>query len=282
VPPELVDEMARDPEKYNMKPRAAELTILFSDVRDFTSISEALQPEELREYINEYLTEMSAIIRNRHRGTLDKYMGDAIMAFWGAPVADPQHARNGVLAALDMQKECRILNKKFAARGWPTLKIGVGVNSGSVRVGDMGSKVRRAYTVMGDAVNIASRLEGITKQYGADVIIGDGTRKLITGFVVREVDRVRVKGKDEPVTIYEPWGLEGQVDQAKLDEINIWNQSLKLYRHQDWDRAELQLLNLQKRVPSADLYGVFIERIAHFRAHPPEPGWTGAWIFETK
>ena len=282
VPPELVDEMARDPEKYNMKPRAAELTILFSDVRDFTSISEALQPEELREYINEYLTEMSAIIRNRHRGTLDKYMGDAIMAFWGAPVADPQHARNGVLAALDMQKECRILNKKFAARGWPTLKIGVGVNSGSVRVGDMGSKVRRAYTVMGDAVNIASRLEGITKQYGADVIIGDGTRKLITGFVLREVDRVRVKGKDEPVTIYEPWGLEGQVDQAKLDEINIWNQSLKLYRHQDWDRAELQLLNLQKRVPNADLYGVFIERIAHFRAHPPEPGWNGAWIFETK
>jgi adenylate cyclase len=282
VPPELVDEMARDPEKYNMKPRAAELTILFSDVRDFTSISEALQPEELREYINEYLTEMSAIIRNRHRGTLDKYMGDAIMAFWGAPVADPQHARNGVLAALDMQKECRILNQKFAARGWPTLKIGVGVNSGSVRVGDMGSKIRRAYTVMGDAVNIASRLEGITKQYGADIIIGDGTRRLITGFVLRELDRVRVKGKDEPVTIFEPLGLEGQVDPARQDDITIWNQALRLYRQQDWDRAEVQLLNLRKMAPDSELYELFIERIAHHRAHPPGADWVGAWTFETK
>jgi adenylate cyclase len=282
VPPELVDEMARDPEKYNMKPRAAELTILFSDVRDFTSISEALEPEELREYINEYLTEMSAIIRNRHRGTLDKYMGDAIMAFWGAPVADPEHARNGVLAALDMQKECRILNQKFAARGWPTLKIGVGVNSGSVRVGDMGSKIRRAYTVMGDAVNIASRLEGITKQYGADIIIGDGTRRLITGFVLRELDRVRVKGKDEPVTIFEPLGLEGQVDPARQDDITIWNQALRLYRQQDWDRAEVQLLNLRKRAPDSELYELFIERIAHHRAHPPGADWVGAWTFETK
>jgi adenylate cyclase len=282
VPPELVDEMARDPEKYNMKPRAAELTILFSDVRDFTSISEALEPEELREYINEYLTEMSAIIRNRHRGTLDKYMGDAIMAFWGAPVADSQHARNGVLAALDMQRECRILNERFAARGWPTLKIGIGVNSGSVRVGDMGSKVRRAYTVMGDAVNIASRLEGITKQYGADIIIGEGTRRLISGFVLREIDRVRVKGKDEPVTIYEPLGLEGQVDPARQDEIKLWNQALRLYRTQDWDRAELQLLNLRKMAPDSDRYGLFIERIAHNRAHPPGVGWDGAWTFETK
>jgi adenylate cyclase len=282
VPPELVDEMARDPEKYNMKPRAAELTILFSDVRDFTGISEALEPEELREYINEYLTEMSAIIRNRHRGTLDKYMGDAIMAFWGAPVADPEHARNGVLAALDMQKERRILNQKFAARGWPTLKIGVGVNSGSVRVGDMGSKIRRAYTVMGDAVNIASRLEGITKQYGADIIIGDGTRKLISGFVLRELDRVRVKGKDEPVTIFEPLGLEGQVDQARQDDINIWNQALRLYRQQDWDRAEVQLLSLRKRAPDSELYDLFIERIAHHRAQPPGEGWDGAWTFANK
>ncbi len=282
VPPELVDEMARNPEKFNMAPRAQELSVLFSDVRGFTTISETLSPDDLAHYINEYLTSMSLVIRERHRGTLDKYIGDAIMAFWGAPVADAEHARNAVLAALGMQSEARVLNEKFRAKGWPTFKIGIGVNSGVMRVGDMGSKIRKAYTVMGDAVNIASRLEGITKLYGADVIIGDGTKKLITGFVLREIDRVRVKGKDEPVTIYEPWGLEGQVDQAKLDELKIWNQTLKLYRNQDWDRAELQLLNLQKRVPNADLYGVFIQRIAHFRAHPPEPGWNGAWIFETK
>jgi adenylate cyclase len=282
VPPELVDEMARNPEKFNMAPRAQELSVLFSDVRGFTTISEALTPEDLSHYINEYLTNMSLVIREQHRGTLDKYIGDAIMAFWGAPVADEQHARNAVLAALGMQSAAKSLNEKFKARGWPTFKIGIGVNSGVMRVGDMGSKIRKAYTVMGDAVNIASRLEGITKQYGADIIIGEGTRKLITGFVLREVDRVRVKGKDEPVIIYQPLGLEGQVEQAKHNEIKLWNQALKLYRNQDWDMAELQLLNLQKASKDGELYGVFIERIAHFRAHPPEAGWDGAWTFETK
>jgi adenylate cyclase len=282
VPPELVDEMARNPERFNMAPRAQELTVLFSDVRGFTTISESLTPEDLSVYINEYLTNMSLVIREQHRGTLDKYIGDAIMAFWGAPVADPQHARNAVLAALGMQSDAKALNERFKARGWPTFKIGVGVNSGVMRVGDMGSKIRKAYTVMGDAVNIASRLEGITKQYGADIIIGDGTRKLISGFVLREVDRVRVKGKDEPVTIYEPLGLEGQVDPARQDEIKLWNQALRLYRQQDWDRAEVQLLNLRKMAPDSELYELFIERIAHHRAHPPGAGWDGAWTFETK
>ncbi|HKA38899.1 MAG TPA: adenylate/guanylate cyclase domain-containing protein, partial [Burkholderiales bacterium] len=282
VPPELVDEMARNPEKFNMAPRAQELSVLFSDVRGFTTISEALSPEDLSHYINEYLTNMSLVIREQHRGTLDKYIGDAIMAFWGAPVADAQHAHNAVLAALGMQSEANSLNEKFKARGWPTFKIGIGVNSGVMRVGDMGSKIRKAYTVMGDAVNIASRLEGITKQYGADIIIGEGTRKLITGFVLREVDRVRVKGKDEPVVIYQPLGLEGQVGQAKLNEIKLWNQALKLYRNQEWDMAELQMLNLQKGSEDGELYGVFIERIAQLRAHPPQAGWDGAWTFETK
>src|SRR5205085_6893016 len=144
--PELVQQMARDPARYTMEPKTADLTILFADVRGFTSISEALDEKALREYVNEYLTDMSLIIRGQHRGTLDKYIGDAIMAFWGAPIADAQHARNAVLAALDMQRACATLNERFAARGWPTLGIGVGINTGTVRVGDMGSKLRRAYT----------------------------------------------------------------------------------------------------------------------------------------
>ena len=185
VPPELVNRMAEDPGQYSMEPKAAELTILFSDVRGFTSISEALKPEELREYINQYLTDMSGIIRSQYRGTLDKYIGDAIMAFWGAPVEDPQHARNGVLAGLAMQKECEVLNRKFEAHGWPTLKIGVGLNSGNVRVGDMGSQVRRAYTVMGDAVNVASRLEGRTKYYGVGILVGEATRNAVKDVVFR-------------------------------------------------------------------------------------------------
>jgi adenylate cyclase len=282
VPPELVDEMARDPEKYNMQPRAAELTILFSDVRGFTGISEALKPEELREYINEYLTDMSGIIRSRHRGTLDKYIGDAIMAFWGAPVEDAQHARNGVLAALDMQKECAILNEKFAARGWPTLKIGVGVNSGNVRVGDMGSQVRRAYTVMGDPVNVASRLEGRTKGYGVGILVGEATRSMVHDVVFREVDRIKVKGKDEAVTIYEPLGLEGEVPRGLLDELKVWNQALRAYRAQQWDQFEVGLLNLQRMSPACGLYQAYAEKVAEKRRNPPPADWDGVTAFDEK
>jgi len=282
VPPELVDEMARDPQKYNMEPRAAELTILFSDVRGFTSISEALKPEELREYINEYLTDMSGIIRSRHRGTLDKYIGDAIMAFWGAPVDDAQHARNGVLAALDMQKECKVLNEKFAARGWPTIKIGVGVNSGSVRVGDMGSQVRRAYTAMGDAVNVASRLEGRTKYYGVGILVGEPTRNVVKDVVFREIDRIKVKGKDEAVSIYEPLGLEADVERKAQEALKLWHQTLRAYRAQQWDQVEVSLLNLQRMDPGCELYTLYADRVTQFRRTPPAAGWEGVATFDEK
>jgi adenylate cyclase len=282
VPPELVDKMAEDPEKYNMEPRSAELTILFSDVRGFTSISEALKPEELREYINEYLTDMSNIIRGKYRGTLDKYIGDAIMAFWGAPVEDGQHARNGVLAAIEMQKECEVLNAKFAARGWPTCRIGVGVNSGTVRVGDMGSQVRRAYTAMGDAVNVASRLEGRTKGYGVGILVGEATRNTVKDVVFREVDRIKVKGKDEAVTIYEPLGLESQIEKGTQEELKLWNQTLRSYRAQQWDQVEVGLLNLQRMNPACGLYQVYSERVTEKRRNPPPPDWDGVTAFDEK
>ncbi len=282
VPPELVEQMALNPEQFNMAPRAEDLTVLFSDVRGFTTISESLSPDDLSLYINDYLTTMSMVIREGHRGTLDKYIGDAIMAFWGAPVADPNHAQNGVLAALDMMKQAAVLNQKFSEKGWPPFAIGIGVNSGVMRVGDMGSKIRKAYTVMGDAVNLGSRLEGITKQYGADIIIGEPTKKRITGIVLREIDLVQVKGKDEPVAIFEPFGLEGAVEQTRLDEIKLWNQALRFYRAQDWDKAELQLINLKKVSVKPYLYDVFLERIAGYRANPPDAGWNGVHKFETK
>jgi adenylate cyclase len=282
VPPELVDRMAHDPRKYSMEPKAAELTILFSDVRGFTSISEALKPEDLREYINEYLTDMSGIIRARYRGTLDKYIGDAIMAFWGAPVEDPQHARNGVLAALYMQKECKVLNAKFAARGWPDLKIGVGLNTGQVRVGDMGSQVRRAYTVMGDAVNVASRLEGRTKYYGVGVLVGEATRKAVPDMVFREVDRIKVKGKDEALTIFEPIGPAVEVDAETQDELRIWSRALGAYRSQDWDQVEADLASLLQLAPGHGLYELYAERVAAFRKVPPRAGWNGVTAFDEK
>jgi adenylate cyclase len=281
VPPELVEEMARNPEQFNMAPRAEELSVLFSDVRGFTTISETLSPDDLSLYINDYLTTMSLVIREGHRGTLDKYIGDAVMAFWGAPVANPNHAQDAVLAALDMMKQAKVLNEKFHAKNWPPFAIGIGVNSGVMRVGDMGSQIRKAYTVMGDAVNLGSRLEGITKQYGAGILIGQVTKERISRIVLREIDLVQVKGKDEPIAIYEPLGLEGEVDQGLLDEIKLWNQALRFYRAQDWDKAELQLINLQK-IAQRYLYQVFLERIAAYRADPPGPSWKGVHKFDTK
>jgi adenylate cyclase len=282
VPPELVDKMAEDPEKYNMEPRAAELTILFADVRGFTGISEALSPEALREYINEYLTDMSNIIRARHRGTLDKYIGDAIMAFWGAPMEDKEHARNGVLAALEMQRGCIALNQKFAARGWPPLRVGIGLNSGPVRVGDMGSKVRRAYTAMGDPVNVASRLEGRTKSYGLGILVGEATRNLVKDVVFREIDKIKVKGKDEAITVYEPIGLESEMDKKVLDELKLWHQTLRSYRAQQWDQAEVNLLNLQRMNPGCVLYQVYAEKVAEYRRKPLPAEWDGVTVFDEK
>lgn len=281
VPPELVDEMARDPERYSMEGRNEELTVLFSDIRSFTTISEGLDPKELTQLMNEYLGAMTAVVR-RNRGTLDKYIGDAIMAFWGAPVADVEHARHAVLTALDMQRELRRLDEPFKARGWPELHIGVGVNTGMMTVGDMGSPVRKAYTVMGDAVNLGSRLEGITKQYGVGILVGETTRDKVKDVVFRELDRVRVKGKDEPVAIFEPLGLSGEVSKERLDSLKLWQQVLRLYRAQDWDQADVQLYNLLRQEPGCKLYELYAQRVAHLRQRPPGEGWDGVTTFETK
>jgi len=281
VPPELVDKMAEDPEKYSMEGKSQELTVLFSDIVGFTSISESLSPKDLAAFINEYLTTMSLIIRN-NRGTLDKYIGDAIMAFWGAPVDDPDHARQGILAALAMQAELMKINERVKAKGWPDIRIGIGLNSGVMRVGDMGSQVRRAYTVMGDPVNLGSRLESLTREYGVGILVGEATREKVKDVVFREVDKVKVKGKDEPVAIFEPLGFEGQVDRKLLDEVKLWHQCLKHYRTQDWDQCEVALLNLQRMSPGHHLYATYSDRVSEYRKHPPEPGWDGVTKFTKK
>jgi adenylate cyclase len=281
VAPELVAEMADDPDKYNMDGESRELTVLFVDVRGFTTISEGLSPKALREYINIYLTAMSSDIRDLHRGTLDKYIGDAVMAFWGAPVAFADHASRAVATSLAMQVSAHRLNDEFVARGWPPLKIGIGLNSGLMHVGDMGSAIRRAYTVMGDAVNLGSRLEGITKVYGVGIAVGEATRAAAPEFTYRELDLVRVKGKNEPVAIFEPIGKSEALDPAVMDEIERWDDALALVRAQQWDSAEAAIRALQEARPIG-LYALYLERIAFYRDHPPGPGWDGVTTFETK
>lgn len=281
VPPELVDEMSENPGNFSMEGESREMTVLFSDVRGFTTISEGLSPKELSQLMNEYMTPMTRII-HKHRGTIDKYIGDAIMAFWGAPLADPEHSRHALLAAMEMQQTLTELREQFKAKGWPEIRIGVGLNTGTMSVGNMGSEFRMAYTVMGDAVNLASRLESITKQYGVGIIVGEHTQKAVPDVVFRELDRVRVKGKDEPVAIYEPLGAAGQIDKTTLDELKLFQQAVKLYRAQDWDLAQVQLLNLQKSSPECTLYQLYLERITYFRANPPGVEWDGVFKFKTK
>lgn len=282
VPPELVDEMARNPQEYSMEGRNAELTVLFSDVRNFTHLSEGMDPKALTALMNEYLGAMTQVIRH-HRGTLDKYIGDAIMAFWGAPVADPDHARHAVLAALEMQQALRQLDAPFQARGWPPLAIGVGINTGLMTVGDMGSPVRKAYTVMGDAVNLASRLESITKIYGVGIIVGEATLAQLPDMVFRELDRVRVKGKESGVSIYEPLGLKTDVDARELHNLELWQQALHAFRAQAWDQAGQLLRQLESAAPHyAKLCALYQERIDHYRNEPPGIDWDGVTTYQTK
>lgn len=281
VPGELVEEMAAHPESISMDGKSSEMTILFADVRGFTAISEGLDPKELTLLMNEFLTPLSRVIY-KHRGTIDKYMGDCIMAFWGAPLPDPAHSRHAILAGIEMQKTLRALQPKFKKRGWPEIRIGVGINTGRVSVGNMGSEVRVAYTVMGDAVNLASRLEGLTKQYAAGVIVGENTRNSVADFVYRELDHVRVKGKDKPVAIYEPLGLVGEVTQGVLNELELFHEMRRSYRKQDWATAGLELLKLERMSPDTALYGIYAERVAYFRKNPPGEKWDGVFVFDTK
>lgn len=281
VPPELVSKMAEDPQKYNMTGRKETLTVLFSDVVGFTSISERLNPQDLAQFINEYLTTMSMAIRNTG-GTLDKYIGDAIMAFWGAPVANSEHATQGVKAALVMQEKVLELQKIFIARGWPSISIGIGLSTGEMTVGDMGSQVRRAYTVMGDAVNLGSRLEGITRQYAVGILVAEETARAAKGIVFREIDLVRVKGKENPIRIYQPLGIEAAVGAERRNQNLRWTEALAAYRSQQWDLAEAIVRELCAIDPEDGLYGVYLKRIAEFRFAPPPADWDGVKKFNSK
>ncbi|QJE03375.1 adenylate/guanylate cyclase domain-containing protein [Massilia forsythiae] len=286
VAPELVAQMAENPHAYDMEGESRDLSVMFVDVRGFTTISEGLPPKELREYINLYLTAMSEDIRSSHQGTLDKYIGDAVMAFWGAPVAFADHASRAVATALLMQASAARLDEAFRARGWPPLKIGIGVNSGLMHVGDMGSAIRRAYTVMGDAVNLGARLEGITKVYGVGIAVGEATRLAAPEFAYRELDRVRVKGKNEPVAIFEPLGRPAELDAGLLDELRTWDAALALVRARDWDGAQRRIAALHDALaddhPRRGLYALYLQRIARWRAEPPGVDWDGVTTFETK
>ena len=189
---------------------------------------------------------------------------------------------HAVTAALEMQSVADRLSLEFVAKGWPGLSIGIGVNSGLMRVGDMGSNVRRAYTVMGDAVNLGSRLEGLTKVYGVRILIGEQTRRDLREWTCREVDRVKVKGKDHSVSIYEPLGPTAEMDPSALEELLRWNEALKAYRAQDWMQANQLLGDLKRQHPDRKLYDLYLSRIETYSAQTLDPDWDGSTRFDTK
>jgi adenylate cyclase len=207
-------------------------------------------------------------------------MGDAIMAFWGAPIADDAHAVHAVRAGMEMLARVAEVNRIFTSRGWPSLQIGIGINSGPMSVGNMGSEFRMAYTVLGDAVNLGSRLESLTKSYGVEILVSESTRDAVPEYAYREIDRVKVKGKEQPITIYEPLGLRETLDGKWKDELKLLRDALKRYRAQEWDMAEMNFLNLARTSRSPQPYRLYVERIATFRTAPPPRstrGTPGPW-----
>jgi adenylate cyclase len=279
VPPELVDEMLKQPEQYSMQASNRELTVLFCDMRGFTQMSENMEPQQLQTLLNAVFSRITTIIR-RHHGTIDKYMGDCVMAFWGAPVALPQHASMAVRAGIDIARIIETINQEHRVAGLPAIGIGIGINTGVVCVGDMGSNIRRSYTVIGDAVNIASRLESLSKLYGAAIVVSEHTRAQATGFQWMELDRVRLKGKAAAIDIFTP--LLTPASTTQENEYRQWAAFLDFYRGQQWHQAWDLIQDLTRQQPDHGLYRLYYERLVHQRSMPYDPTWVGVTQLETK
>jgi len=288
--PSIVDQLARHPDRLNLGGEMRPMTLLFSDIRGFTGIAERFDAAGLTAFMNRYLTPMTDVILARG-GTVDKYVGDAIMAFWNAPLEDPAHAANACRAALEMLERLAALNAELAAEaaksgGEPIkISIGIGLNSAECCVGNMGSEQRFDYSVLGDGVNLASRLESQTKVYGVPILLGEDTRALAPDFAALEIDLIRVMGKTAPARVFM---LLGQPARAGTGEFRALADAqaefLGRYRRQDWDGAEAALATLRDRGKGelAALVEAYAKRVAHFRRQPPPPGWDGVYAAETK
>ena len=280
VSPEVIRRLLTDPER--VKPRKTEVTVLFSDIRGFTTISEKLDAQELAGLLNAYLTDMTKIIF-RHQGTLDKYIGDAVMAIWGAPFDAPDHAAKCCDAAVEMLSKLTDLQKDWRARGYPQLDIGIGINTGIASVGNMGSSLRYGYTAMGDSVNLASRLEGLNKEYGTRIVVSESTRREIRSdkLIFRELDLIRVKGKLQPVTIFEVLSGEAAASGGK-ELVELFGRGREAYKHQDWRAAKTEFEGVLLRWPEDSPSRIFRARCDEYLAEKPVENWDGVYVMKNK
>jgi adenylate cyclase len=286
VSPAIVDEILKDPGNIELGGKKVELTVMFSDVRGFTTISEKLDPRALSSLLNSYLTPMTDLVFET-KGTLDKYMGDAIMAFWGAPIPLEDHPQRAATCALKMLKKLKVLQQEYAAKGLPTIDIGIGLNTGDMSVGNMGSNTVRSYTVMGDSVNLGSRLEGINKEYGTRIIVSEFTqRRIAQDFITREVDWVRVKGKAQPVRIFELMGTKASgplaPDGQMLTLLPEFEKGFRLYHERKFDEAVVSFTAALNTKPDDECSQLYIERCNEYLAEPPGNDWDGVYTMKTK
>jgi adenylate cyclase len=281
VSPAVITLVLQHPERLRLGGEEKEVTVMFTDIRGFTTLSEGLSPTALVERLNEYFSAMTPVIFE-NRGTFDKYIGDAIMAFWGAPYPHSDHAERACRAALQMLAVLNKLQAKWEAVGKPPINIGVGISSGRMVVGHMGSEKRKNYTIIGDEVNLASRLEGINKQFGTRLIISEATHLNVQQhFVARELDLIRVKGKNKPVKIFELVG-PAEAFETHRDRIERFHQGLEEYRNGKWEGALATFQRLTLDYPQDAPSRIFVKRCQGLLARPPEGVWDGVFVMETK
>jgi adenylate cyclase len=280
---EVVEEIMRNPEAIKLGGEKKEITIFFSDIAGFTTISEKMSPEDLVTLLNRYLSAMTTIIKTTHRGNVNKYLGDGIMALFGAPLDDPKHASLACYAALDCQVELARLREVWKREGLPEIGARIGLNSGPCIVGNMGSEERMEYTVTGDSVNLASRLEGASKYYDTLILIGQRTAELAKNDVeVREIDLLRVKGKKEPVVVFELLARKGQLDDKKRRVIDVYLEGLTAYKMRNFSTACTRFSEAVALDPSDGPSRVYLERSTNYRQMPPPVEWDGVYEMTSK
>ncbi|HEY1484396.1 MAG TPA: adenylate/guanylate cyclase domain-containing protein [Candidatus Acidoferrum sp.] len=284
--PEVIRRLLLNPKL--VEPRKTEITVMFSDIRGFTTISEKLDAQELALFLNSYLSDMTKIVFST-QGTLDKYIGDAVMAFWGAPYEEPGHAIQACHASLAMMRRVHELQQKWQAEGKPKLDIGIGLNSGVASVGNMGSILRYGYTALGDAVNLSSRLEGLNKDYGTHILVNESTYTAAkdAGFLFRELDLIRVKGKLQPVMIYELCGVLSDLRQngdftATQERLQSFSAARTLYKQRNWSAAQSAFQTLLDRWPNDGPSRAYWKRCQEYLFDEPPPAWDGVFTMDHK
>ena len=283
VNPTVVDELVSNPDRLVLGGRRDELTVLFSDIEGFTTFSQKMEPERLVALLNEYLSVMSDVIF-RNEGTLDKYEGDAIMAFWGAPIPQPDHPLLACRTALQMNEALRRLNSDWAQQGKPHLNIRIGINTGPMVVGNMGSAGKFAYTVIGDSVNLASRLEGANKEYRTTIMVSEQTYNFVrNGILARKLDRITVKGRTEPVATYELLQeLDAPVEPELREFLAVYEEGLERYYGRRWSEAIALFERALGLKPGDGPSALYISRALAYAASPPPPDWDGVFVMTTK